>query len=201
MGLKGLIYVKLKRLDLLRVPSSLSTHDMRNYFMWIAQTFNEITAKTPKCMPISQNELRNSYFGKKEQNKELFIRNSMKKGTLSWKKELFHERRNKRRNSPKTHLWESTTKSSAPPPFASRLTAKQQASKQSQQQQQQQQQITITLQAAGISSPPPSTAKQSCQPHPKSAISVAARCRFHYSGSRGPAPMSLRRQRKPCLSS
>jgi hypothetical protein len=39
-------------------------------------------------MPISKKELRNSYFGKKEQNKELFKElrekrnSSMKKGTL-----------------------------------------------------------------------------------------------------------------------
>jgi hypothetical protein len=32
-------------------------------------------------MPISKEELRNSFFGKKEQNKEL-LRNSVEKGTL-----------------------------------------------------------------------------------------------------------------------
>jgi hypothetical protein len=48
------------------------------------------------------------YFGKKEQNKELFKELSWKKELFREKKELFHEKRNKRRNkkrnSPKTHL-------------------------------------------------------------------------------------------------
>jgi hypothetical protein len=46
-------------------------------------------------------------------------------------------------------------------------------------------------QPQGVSSPAPSTAKQSCSVAPKSTISIAARCRFQGSVARGPAPMRL----------
>jgi hypothetical protein len=90
--------------------------------MWLAQTFNEITAKKPKCCQSQKKELRNSYFGKKEQNKELFKELREKRNSLVKKEKrrnkIRKERRNKIRNSPKTHLWESTTKSSRLSPLA-----------------------------------------------------------------------------------
>jgi hypothetical protein len=53
---------------------------------------NEFTAKTPKCCQSQKKELRNSYFGKKEQNKELFKELREKRNSLV-KKELNKEQK------------------------------------------------------------------------------------------------------------
>ena len=139
-------------------------------------------------LPISKKELRNSYFGKKEQNKELFKelrekRNSLvKKELFPWKKE---QKKEQKKELTQDSPWENTRCEEwrALPPLA--RSSAMQASNQ-----------TIASAAAahclsghsltcimrqpqGVSSPAPSTAKQSCSVAPKSTISVVVHLSCH----------------------
>jgi hypothetical protein len=93
----------------------------------------------------------------------------VKKGTVPWKR---NKRRNKKRNSPKTHERDERWRMKSFPPFALRM----QASEQSQQAAAAaaaaahclsgylcHSPTCIMLQPQGVSLPAPSTAKQSCQ--------------------------------------